>query len=111
MKNETPAERATRQSRSEWTPEDQLDAIQEDLRREKGPIVDEFDAMMTKQVGLSWGIQGCVGGAITRAILKTDNPSEFVDRLEAAELLHPDRIDVIREQLEEFKNGRPPSLF
>ncbi len=68
---------------------------------------------MTKEVGVKWTLGHGAGGTgnVTRAILKTDDPAAFVDRLAAAELLHPDVIALVREHLEEFKNGRNPAMF
>ena len=86
--------------------------IHEDLRRERGPIVDEFAAIMTIEIGLKWGMGHGAGGTgnVTRAIVKhTECPTVFVDRLAEAELLHPDVIELIREHLEILK-GDPDQL-
>ena len=74
----------------------------------------EFDRIMTLGVGIKWTLGHGSGGHgnVTRAILKhADRPDEFVNRLDAAELLHPDVIDLIREHMTDFKNGRNPELF
>ena len=95
------------QKQIEKTPEEMLEQIRKELRQEKGSIVDEFDGIMIKTVGISWRLAGSGGtGDVTRAIVKhTNNPVEFVDRLAGAELLHPDTIALIREHLKILKTN------
>jgi len=73
----------------------------------------KFDEIMRKQIKI-WPRPGGAGGhgVVTRAIINhSPDPDETVNDIEEFELLHPDVIVVIRENLEEFKNGRNPVLF
>ena len=72
----------------------------------------KFDEIMRKQRGANALGVGQSVGVVVRAIINhSPDPDEMVNDIEEFELLHPDVIVVIRENLEEFKNGRNPVLF